>query len=89
MFSWLCMTHLKQSSYLGVCDEQTVGVLMLTGDLILRQHVSELLDEDDHLLVPGDVSHGQSAGRAFPTVRHPLDTQQNMIRTSQCIDRRK
>ena len=49
---------LKLSSYLGVCDEQTVGVLVFAGDLVLRQHVSELLDEGDHFLVPGHISHG-------------------------------
>lgn len=65
---------LELSSYLGVGDEQTVGVLVLAGDLILRQHVSQLLDKGNHFLVPGDISHGQTAGRAFPTVCHTLDT---------------
>lgn len=71
---------LKLCSYLGVCNEQTVGVLVLTGDLILRQHVSQLLDKGDHFLVPGDICHGQTAGRAFSTVRHTLDTHKHMIR---------
>lgn len=70
------------TSYLGVCDEQTVGVLMLTGNLILRQHVSQLLDEGDHFLVPGDVCHCETAGRAFPAVCHSLDTQRHFIRNS-------
>lgn len=65
---------LKWSSYLGVCNEQTVGVLVFTGDLILRQHVGQLLDKSDHFLVPGDISHGQAAGRALPAVRHSLQT---------------
>ncbi len=69
----------EMSSYLGVCDEQTVGVLVFTGDLILRQHVSQLLDEGDHFLVPGDVSHGQTAGRAFSTVCHSLHTCTDVI----------
>lgn len=59
-----------------MCDEQTVGVLMFAGNLILRQHVSQLLDKSDHFLVPGDVSHGQTAGGALPTVRDPLQTYQ-------------
>lgn len=63
-----------RSSYLGVCDEQTVGVLVFTGDLILRQHVGQLLDKSDHFLVPGDISHGQAAGGALPAVRHSLRT---------------
>lgn len=62
------------SSYLRVCDEQTVGVLVFAGDLILRQHVGQLLDKSDHFLVPGDISHGQAAGGALPTVRHSLQT---------------
>lgn len=62
------------SSYLRVCNEQTVGVLVFTGDLILRQHVGQLLDKSDHFLVPGDISHGQAAGGALPTVRHSLQT---------------
>lgn len=53
---------------------------MFAGNLILRQHVSQLLDKSDHLLVPGDVSHGQTAGRALPTVRDPLQTFQHSIR---------
>lgn len=69
------------SSYLGVRDEQTVGVLVLAGNLILRQHVSQLLDEGDHFLVPRHVSHGETAGRAFPTVRHSLQTHEHMIRS--------
>ncbi len=71
---------LKLSSYLGVCDEQTVGVLVFAGDLILWQHVNQLLDEGNHFLVPGDISHGQTAGRAFPTVCHSLHTHKHMIR---------
>lgn len=67
------------SSYLSVCDEQTVGVLVFTGNLILGQHVGQLLDKSDHFLVPGDISHGQAAGGAFPTVRHSL--QMKMTRT--------
>lgn len=63
-----------------MCDEQTVGVLVFAGNLILRQHVSQLLDKSDHFLVPGDISHGQAAGRAFPTVRHSLQTFQHTIR---------
>lgn len=53
---------------------------MFAGNLILRQHVSQLLDKGDHFLVPRDVSHGQSAGGAFPTVRHSLQTFQHAIR---------
>lgn len=60
--------------YLGVCDEQTVGVLVFTGNLIVRQHVGQLLDKSDHFLVPGDISHGQAAGGALPAVRHSLRT---------------
>lgn len=56
---------------------------MLTGDLILRQHGSQLLDEGDDFLVPGDVSHGQAAGRAFPTVRHTLHTQSQQVQERQ------
>lgn len=65
---------MKRSSYLGVCDQQTVGVLVLAGDLVLGQQVGQLLDEGDHFLVPRDVGHGQAAGGALPAVRHSLDT---------------
>lgn len=75
--------HLELSSYLGVCDEQTVGVLMLAGDVILRQHVSQLLDKGHDFLVPGDVSHGQTAGGAFPAVCHTLDTKHTIRNKAQ------
>ena len=71
---------LQVSSYLGVCDEQAVRVLVLASDLILRQHVSQLLDEGDHFLVPRDVGHRQAAGRTFPAVRHSLETHEYAIR---------
>lgn len=60
--------------YLGVRQQQTVGVLVLAGHLVLRQHVGELLHEGHHFLVPGDVCHGQTAGRALAAVRHTLHT---------------
>lgn len=66
--------------YLCMSDEQTVGVLVLTGDLILGQHVHQLLDEGDHFLVPRDVGHGETAGGAFPAVRHSLHRRERNIR---------
>lgn len=81
MIRWAVFDPPMPSSYLGVRDEQTVGVLVLAGNLILRQHVSQLLDEGDHFLVPRHVSHGETAGRAFPTVRHSLQTHEHMIRS--------
>lgn len=47
-------------------------MFVLTRDLIVGDEVSQLLDEAHHLLVPGDVGHGEVAGRAFAAVRHAL-----------------
>lgn len=47
-------------------------MFVLARDFIVGDEVSQLLDEAHHLLVPGDVGHGEVAGRAFTAVRHAL-----------------
>lgn len=47
--------------YLGVYDGQTIRVLMFTGDLVIREHVGQLLDKMDDLLMPRHVGHGQAS----------------------------
>lgn len=37
-------------------------MLMLTRDFVVRDEVGQLLDKVHHLLVPGDVGHGEVAG---------------------------
>lgn len=56
-------------------NKDAVRVFVFRGDVIIRQQVSQLPDEVQDLVVPGHVGHGQVAGRALPTVRHPLGTE--------------
>lgn len=53
--------------------QEAVGVLVLAGDAVVWEELGQLLDKVHDLLVPGDVGHGEAAGRAVATVRHPLD----------------
>lgn len=52
--------------------QETVWVFVLACDFIIGDEVCQLLDEAHHLLVPGDVGHGEVAGWAFTTVGHAL-----------------
>ena len=45
-----------------VSQEDTVGVLVLAGDGVVWQQVSQLTDKVDHLFVPRDVVHRQLGG---------------------------
>jgi hypothetical protein len=44
-----------------VYDVQTIRVLMFTGDLVIREHVGQLLDKMDDLLMPRHVGHGKAS----------------------------
>lgn len=65
-------SHTLAQPHLLVSYQETVRVLVLAGDFVVGDMVSQLLDEAHHLLVPGNVGHGEVAGRAFTTVRHAL-----------------
>lgn len=55
-----------------MCQEKAVRVLMLAGNLIVREQAGQLLHKVDDLLVPRYVGHGEAAGRALAAVGHPL-----------------
>lgn len=56
----------------SVRHQEAVGVLVLTGDLVVGNQAHQLGDEAHHLLVPGHISHGETAGRALSTVGNAL-----------------
>lgn len=66
------LTPGTEDSHLFVSYQEAVGVLVLTGDAVVREELGQLLDKVHDLLVPGDVGHGEAAGRAVAAVRHPL-----------------
>lgn len=66
------LTPGTEDSHLFVSYQEAVGVLVLTGDAVVWEELGQLLDKVHDLLVPGDVGHGEAAGRAVAAVRHPL-----------------
>lgn len=53
-------------------DQEAVGVLMLTRNVIVGKQTHQLTDKPHHFLVPRDVGHGEAAGCTLTTVGHAL-----------------
>lgn len=70
----------RRGGYLVVGEQQAVGVFMFAGDFVVWQQAGQLLHEVDHLLMPGHVGHGQTAGRTLATVCHSLRQVENTVR---------
>lgn len=80
--SYGARSHALAQSHLLVSDQETVGVFVLTRNAVVGDEVGQLLDEAHHLLVPGDVGHGEVAGRAFTAVRHALGRNMETVTVS-------
>lgn len=50
------------SAYPFVSDKEAVGMLVLTGDFVVGDQIHQVLDKVHHLLMPGHVGHGETAG---------------------------
>lgn len=84
--AWCLISQLgTEESHLLVSYQQTVRVFVLTGNFVVWDEFDQLLDEAHHLFVPGDVGHGEAAGRAFSAVRHPLRRNTETITVSSTL----
>ena len=57
---------------LAVCEKNTIGVLMLTSNLIIVQLVNKLFNKSQNFLVPRNVLHRQRSRFRRSTIRDAL-----------------
>lgn len=50
------------SAYPLVSDKEAVGMFVLTSDFVVGDEIHQVLDKVHHLLMPGHVGHGETAG---------------------------
>lgn len=79
------VSHLAWRTHLFVGYQEAVGVLVLAGDAVVWEELGQLLDKVHDLLVPGDVGHGEAAGRAVAAVRHPLGRNKGTVSSSSTL----
>ena len=77
--TFLCASNrqlecLCSPTYLFVCQQQAVGMLMFRGQFIVRQQVCKLLHKAHHLLMPRHIGHSQARRFGLSAVGHSLET---------------